>query len=244
MNSDYNKYLREVAMNEEFGQKVYAEEEQYNIDQQMDADQEHYITTGELEKKQLPTVVKSVVLNTKEKRPFEKDVVDLTNDSDDEEPSKVQKIEGSTFSDSRKKNVIEGSQKQITTSTNTNENVKKDDVFAVVVPKKVRKSVKDTRINALNFFCTFPQCSMPMNEVMSRITQLFGDNFDYGVVSEEKHQDGSPHIHTAFHLKQQMKVSHSFLDQITGKRGNYQAARDIGAAMTYVIKDGRNFKLF
>lgn len=78
---------------------------------------------------------------------------------------------------------------------------------------------------------------MTKHAVRDQIIKLFGDKYDYSVVAEEKHKDGTPHIHAVFHLKEQMKISFKFLDQITGKRGNYQAARDIGKAMLYIIKE-------
>lgn len=94
------------------------------------------------------------------------------------------------------------------------------------------------RIQAKNFFCTWPQCDTPKEEVLERIKSL--PNYSHAVVCKENHQDEhGVHLHAFFSLTQLLNTrSFQWLDDLAGKHGDYSAAKNVMASVNYVIKDG------
>jgi len=96
------------------------------------------------------------------------------------------------------------------------------------------------RLQAKNFFLTWPQCDEPKELALECIIQQFGDDLDYAVVAEEDHKDGTPHLHAILALKEKLRIrSSTWFDFITGKHGNYQTQRSPVANMQYVVKGCR-----
>lgn len=97
---------------------------------------------------------------------------------------------------------------------------------------------KAKRFRAKRLFLTYPQCMTRPSMVMYRIKHLFEDNLEWAVVASEKHKDGNPHLHCVVYLKRQLDTyDHTYLDQLTGKHGNYQVARNMVNTLRYVTKD-------
>ncbi len=83
---------------------------------------------------------------------------------------------------------------------------------------------------------TYPRCDkevqVALDEVLKQLDVL------YAVVSREKHQDGTNHLHAAIVLKKRRSVSHAMLDKIGGKHGDYECMKHEYEWVSYVAKDG------
>lgn len=99
------------------------------------------------------------------------------------------------------------------------------------------------RLNAKNLFLTWPKNNVDSGTILNRIMEKFGvDNVSYVCVSEEEHADGSPHLHAVVCLKKPCDIRNvATLDEVGGKHGNYQSARNVKDVYEYVRKGG-NFK--
>jgi len=97
------------------------------------------------------------------------------------------------------------------------------------------------RINAKNLFLTWPKNDMDPAEVMNKLIERFTlENVSYVCVSEEKHADGTPHIHAVVCLKEKTDIKNANdLDSVGGKHGNYQAAKKVRDVVQYVQKGGK-----
>ncbi len=97
------------------------------------------------------------------------------------------------------------------------------------------------RLQAKNIFLTWPQNTATKEDVLAKVQATWGDDLDWSVVAEEKHQDGTPHLHAVIAFCKKMyfkgKKGLELLDSITGKHGNYQSARSLKKTVTYVVKD-------
>ncbi len=91
-------------------------------------------------------------------------------------------------------------------------------------------------LRGTSLFLTFPQCSSDPKRTLEEIVSMFDPKF--AVVAPELHKDGTPHLHIVIKLKKRRMISFKTLDKITGKRGNYQNARNIDKCLKYVSKDG------
>lgn len=96
------------------------------------------------------------------------------------------------------------------------------------------------RLNAKNLFLTWPKNNVDAGTILNRITDKFGiDNISYVCVSEEEHEDGSPHLHAVVCLKKPCDIRNvATLDEVGGKHGNYQSARNVKQVFDYVRKGG------
>jgi hypothetical protein len=75
--------------------------------------------------------------------------------------------------------------------------------------------------------------------VLARSLEYFGEVLEFAVVCEEEHEDGSPHLHAVFSLKEKKRTRDpNFLDNLANSHGNYQAARKLQDTVKYVVKDG------
>lgn len=100
-------------------------------------------------------------------------------------------------------------------------------------------SKKTFRFQAKSLYATYPQCAAKKEDVLQKIVEKWSPNVLFAVVSEEKHQDGSPHLHVLVKFQNQISSScATFADFLTGSHGNYQSARNISHVWKYVTKDG------
>lgn len=106
-------------------------------------------------------------------------------------------------------------------------------------PSPPAKKEKKFRMNAKQFMLTFAQCDVKKEVAVERIEQKFGDSLKGYVVAEEKHKDGSPHLHIflQFTEKKNFKTCSCF-DFITEQHGEYETARSLSGAVNYCIKEG------
>ncbi len=95
---------------------------------------------------------------------------------------------------------------------------------------------KKFRTFGTKFFLTFPKCEVSPNLALTRVIFKHTD-LKWIVCSQEKHLDGSNHLHLCIWLKK--KISYrdpNYWDFIAKKHGNYQVARDIVHVLKYVTK--------
>ena len=89
------------------------------------------------------------------------------------------------------------------------------------------------------WFCTWPQCPIS-KELALKILDAKCDIKEY-VIAEEKHKDGSPHLHAFIKLMRKKRFNARMfdledLDEVY--HGEYQKAKSFHAVCRYVIKDG------
>jgi len=60
------------------------------------------------------------------------------------------------------------------------------------------------RLNAYGYFLTYPQCPLTKEDAATQL-QLLGQVVS-GVVAEEKHEDGSPHLHAYLRFMKKLNV--------------------------------------
>lgn len=86
---------------------------------------------------------------------------------------------------------------------------------------------------ARGWFCTWPRCTLP-KEYALKLLEKFG-LAEY-VIAEEKHADGTPHLHAFLKLNKKKRVKSDTFD-LEDFHGNYQVARSWQAVKAYVTKE-------
>jgi Geminivirus Rep catalytic domain. len=95
---------------------------------------------------------------------------------------------------------------------------------------------KKFRLNGKGFFLTYPQCPLSKEQVHEHLATL-GEIVN-GVIAEEKHEDGSPHVHAYIRFAKEKDVRKPEYFDIGEYHGNYQTAKSSIAAARYCKKDG------
>lgn len=90
------------------------------------------------------------------------------------------------------------------------------------------------RLKAKGWFCTWPKCTLT-KEVALKILDAKLAIQEY-VICEEKHKDGSPHLHAFIKLKTRVYFKSDRFD-LEEWHGNYQVAKSWQAVIGYVKKD-------
>ncbi|AFQ93624.1 replication associated protein [Bean chlorosis virus] len=106
-------------------------------------------------------------------------------------------------------------------------------------------SIKRFRINAKNYFLTYPQCSLTKDEALSQLQSLETlVNKKFIKVCRELHENGEPHLHVLiqFEGKYQCK-NNRFFDLVSPTRSahfhpNIQGAKSSSDVKSYIDKDG------
>nr|CAM91669.1 replication association protein [Ageratum enation virus] len=101
------------------------------------------------------------------------------------------------------------------------------------------------KINAKNYFLTYPKCSLTKEEALSQLLNLqTPTNKKYIKICRELHEDGSPHLHVLiqFEGKYQCK-NQRFFDLVSPNRSahfhpNIQRAKSSTDVKSYIDKDG------
>nr|CAM91958.1 Rep protein [Ageratum enation virus] len=101
------------------------------------------------------------------------------------------------------------------------------------------------KINAKNYFLTYPKCSLTKEETLSQLLNLqTPTNKKYIKICRELHEDGSPHLHVLiqFEGKYQCK-NQRFFDLVSPNRSthfhpNIQRAKSSTDVKSYIDKDG------
>nr|QQO51949.1 putative replication protein [Pepper yellow leaf curl virus] len=101
------------------------------------------------------------------------------------------------------------------------------------------------RINAKNFFITYPQCSLSKEEALSQLQSLeTPTNKKYIKICRELHEDGSPHLHVLIQFEGKFQCKNPrFFDLVSPTRSthfhpNIQGAKSSTDVKAYIDKDG------
>lgn len=90
-------------------------------------------------------------------------------------------------------------------------------------------------MQAKQLLLTWPQNSKSKKDVLDGIKTFIP--YEWACVSEEKHKDGSPHLHAVIKAKERKRWPHVNLDKIGGKHGNYKGTTSLYNSLKYIIKD-------
>jgi len=100
---------------------------------------------------------------------------------------------------------------------------------------------KKYRLNARNLFLTYPNCNLPLNEVLSQL-KIKCSNYivkDY-VIVREYHSDGTPHIHVYLNLHKPLNtINPNYLDLKSGDilvHGRYESTKSPNNVIEYILK--------
>lgn len=96
------------------------------------------------------------------------------------------------------------------------------------------------RIRSKLILLTYPQCTMTKEQAMNNITSYnWGNNKPRFIVAEERHQDGTPHLHVLLSFAQKFSTKKvSMFDFIGNKHPNIQSQKSLQKSVEYVTKDG------
>lgn len=110
-----------------------------------------------------------------------------------------------------------------------------------VTGSKQTVNTSSYRLQAKNVFLTFPQCSLSKSEAMANIHKLVSLqqlSLRGAIVAQEKHADGSPHLHCALFFEDRLRTRDChFFDSVAMKHGSYEAIYSIPKTLNYVKKD-------
>lgn len=111
---------------------------------------------------------------------------------------------------------------------NKSEDAKDDGGKVILTPPSFR-------INAKQFFLTYPQCDMTKDAMYDALMKL--DNAEKIVIGREKHEDGNYHLHVyiKYFTKKNIKSATHF--DINGYHPNIQSAKSEKAVIGYITKD-------
>lgn len=92
------------------------------------------------------------------------------------------------------------------------------------------------RLQAKNWFLTFPQTCTSKEEASERLISHFS-TLKGAIVAQEKHADGNTHLHIALFLTEKLRLrDQTYFDFICGKHGNYQTMKSPKDCIAYVTK--------
>nr|AEP27062.1 AC1 [Siegesbeckia yellow vein virus] len=101
------------------------------------------------------------------------------------------------------------------------------------------------RINAKNYFLTYPQCSLTKEEALSQLLALeTPTNILFIRICRELHNDGNPHLHVLIQFEGRFQCRNNrFFDLTSPSRSahfhpNIQGAKSSSDVKTYMEKDG------
>lgn len=105
------------------------------------------------------------------------------------------------------------------------------------------------RLATRRVFLTYPHCDLTIAEAYAQFEAM--RPIKYAIVSIEAHADGTPHLHAAIQFRTKIDItSPNYFDlkidtddRQAAWHGHYQSARNWGASINYVKKDG-NFQEF
>jgi len=97
---------------------------------------------------------------------------------------------------------------------------------------------RNFRLSAKAVFLTYPQCPVPKEELLTFLVALVPEP-EFVLVSHEKHEDGSPHLHALviFSKKIEKRNANAWFN-FGVYHPNIQSCRSTQKCYDYVRKDG------
>lgn len=98
------------------------------------------------------------------------------------------------------------------------------------------------RLQSKAIFLTYPQCDFPHTALMDRLKQAFPDPLNHFLVSREKHEDGSWHLHCLLDLHKKLRTRRvNYFDDLVDppKHPNIKSKlQSKPATIRYIVKGG------
>jgi len=98
------------------------------------------------------------------------------------------------------------------------------------------------RIYSKQFFLTYPKCPLRPTLALEMIALIISGksrDIEEYILAQEKHQDGTDHLHVYLKLDERLNVRDATLFDLDGEyHGNYQAVRSPAKVKKYCIKGG------
>jgi len=92
------------------------------------------------------------------------------------------------------------------------------------------------RMQAKNWFLTFPRCEVSKEDALANILSKFPSPV-YVLIAREMHEDGTPHLHIALWLDDKLRISSaSYFDFVTNQHGSYETMRSPKGTRDYLHK--------
>lgn len=105
--------------------------------------------------------------------------------------------------------------------------------------RRYEKSTPGFRLNALQLFLTYPQCSISKELMLQKLKAIY--DIDKYIISQEKHEDGNLHLHCYVKLNKVINIRNDKkFDVMEGDKTyhpNIQSCKAPKKVMSYVIKD-------
>lgn len=94
----------------------------------------------------------------------------------------------------------------------------------------------------LSWFLTYPRTSCSKEDFVASLPFLKTSiPVQWGYVAQEKHEDGTPHLHALLRFRTALTVRDSaFFDVLTRTHGNYQPCKNVKACIKYLHKEDAN----
>lgn len=95
------------------------------------------------------------------------------------------------------------------------------------------------QINNAKFFLTYPKCTLTPEALLAKLPFL--ENLREYVISQEKHADGSDHIHCVLHYSERIRTRDVRFFDIEGYHPNIKTLKtkaDLHRTARYAVKDG------
>lgn len=109
---------------------------------------------------------------------------------------------------------------------------------ATTTTTKNHQLLKQWEFNGKNLGLTYPQCSLPKQELLDHILSLL-NNTNYIIVSEEDHHEtDGKHLHVAISLQKSKHIKNQRFFDYKGHHPHFEPTRDTTSWVKYVIKDG------
>nr|QCQ28886.1 replication associated protein [Papaya leaf curl Guandong virus] len=113
------------------------------------------------------------------------------------------------------------------------------------IPSADMATPKRFKIQAKNYFITYPKCSLTKEEALSQIQNIqTPTNKKYIKICRELHEDGSPHLHVLIQFEGKFVCTNNrFFDLVSPTRSahfhpNIQGAKSSSDVKSYIDKDG------
>lgn len=100
-------------------------------------------------------------------------------------------------------------------------------------------SDENFRIQAKRYFITYPRCTIGKAAAQEVIHGRYPGEIEFSVFVDEKHEDGSPHVHALVVFKKIKNIKSVRAFDIETFHPNVQAAKDLDAVLIYLRKEGR-----
>lgn len=99
--------------------------------------------------------------------------------------------------------------------------------------KKTKRSPK-FRLQAKNFFLTYPKCDVPKDEAFESLSHKV--DLQYALIAQEQHMDGTPHLHALISSKIKLNIKNPNFFDLGAFHGNYQTVKNSDDVRAYIKK--------